>query len=207
MLLSKVFASLACLLAVATMGMYMRQIKNGTTVPNLVSILIWLVSSLINAATYLLITRDSWKGAIAVVYTALCLITLVYSLKRRKFAPVVRVDALILLACATVGVAWVGFRSFGSYSKESVDIAAYLANLVVAVFSSGPIFFGLLAGRLKENPRSWTMSCASYIFASLAVWVSYDGNFLSLAFPLINGIGVNGAMTLVILVINHRSRT
>lgn len=170
------------------------QIRAGLSTPNMTTWVIGLIISLINCLTfYTVVGQDPYKGAIMFTSLATMVVLVPYSFMHGKFAKPAFIDVVIFLVAIFIGVLW-RITKDDRQAQFLVQIIIFVANLATVI--------GLWRGKLQEYWLSWSVAILAYTCAALAILVDYNGNWLQLFGPILNGIIANGAT--VVFSFRHR---
>ncbi len=190
-----ILAVFANILLIVVYIAYMRQVVKGQSTPNPATWIIWFIVMLINSCTYILIIGNLYKSAIAVSAAIFIGIVLTYSLVKGKFGPLKRLEIIVLATTVAIIVFWI----------KTGD--AHISNLllqIIILISFVPTAIGLLRGDLKEKIFPWALATAAYLFQIVALLIDFKGNYVSIAYPFINGICGNGSIAVIILWIKSK---
>lgn len=195
-MISEIFGVCAGVTAIFVYVVYIRQTVNGSSVPNPATISIWFGVSILNAITYFhVVSENAWQALISITFAASAGILLGYALYAGKFAKFGKVEAVALTLAITSCVLW--------KTSGNADIANLLLQVTLLI-SFVPVIVGLLRNELRENPTAWTIAVIAYVFATTAVLTDYNGNWVSLAYPIGNGIIGNGSVALLAFILNRK---
>lgn len=178
---------------------YFRQVKESVSTPNPSSWLIWAFVMIINATTYRqVLVEDPIKAITGYVAVACIVFMCLYSLRQHKFTRVQTIDIFIFAAALATGIFWqvTGNAFVAQLALQSILLISYI-----------PTYVGLIQGRAKEDPRSWILVVVAYIFSILAIIVNYQGNWIELLFPIVNGIIGNGLVALLVIYGRFQAKT
>jgi len=172
-------------------GRYILGIARGEMRPNMATWTLWVFLSSMNSASYLLMSHDPYKSAVAMAGTTGCILTYVFALRRGSMQGLNRWDRVALSIGLAAGAAWWFLKSASS------------ANLILQagfIISMIPTYRGLLADHDTEKPAPWLLMSAAYAINLIVVVLRWDGNIIGLVYPGINmishaGVGIL-AMTL-----------
>jgi len=81
--------------------------------------------------------------------------------------------------------------------------------LIQAVFliSFLPTIYGLHIKTLREKPTPWWLAVFSYFVQIIALLIVFNGNWLELLFPFVNGIIGNGSVAVLATIKNKNGKT
>ncbi|MFW0862743.1 MAG: hypothetical protein ACKKL6_04140 [Candidatus Komeilibacteria bacterium] len=192
-LYSKILAGMATATIFLVYLFYFLQVRKGTSKPNPATWLIWLMVMVINAFTYTFIVGDLYKALIAITASIMIGFTMVYALLNGRFGKLGQMEQITLIACIIIGVFW---RLGGDTS------VAHLLLQVILLVSFIPTLVGLLKKTLTERPLPWLLAVMAYVFQMSALIIVWDGNWISLVYPFVNGILGNGSVALLAIKLN-----
>ena len=187
---SDMLGILSGLIMVAVVTIYFRQVRNGKSVPNPASWLIWTVVFIMNTASYFVVVQGNIFKTMTTTCVLLGLIAICsYSLWKGKFVKPDRMDLVVILMVIVIGVFW---------QTTGDPITANLLLQLILLISFYPIVRGLLLRKLREGPLPWNLAVTSYLFLILAILVDWkSGAWLELVHPIVNGIIGNGSVALI----------
>ncbi|MFT6829395.1 MAG: hypothetical protein ACJAV6_000221 [Candidatus Paceibacteria bacterium] len=178
------FAILSGLTLLISYILYYRQMRANVSTPNPSSWLIWSLILTINAFTYQEVLLSNQINAVTGYVAAACLIAIsTYAMTKGKFSKLKRIDIFSFSAALIVGVFWqvTGDAFLSQIALQIIIIIAYMPTLI-----------GLDKGHAKENPLSWLIVVLAYVFLMISILIEYQGNWIELLFPLVNGLIGNG---------------
>ena len=188
--MSQLFVIIGNLLMVAVLVTYFKQVKEGTSIPNPSTWLLWVVVSLMNAVSYFLVVQENlWQSMYVLVATTGLTVIFIYSVMKGKFGKIGTMEKISFVLALAVGILW---KTTGS---------ADLANLslqVIFVISFIPTIHGLLTHKLKEKGLPWNLAVASYAFITAGILTSESYRWIALVYPIVNGILGNGSVALIV---------
>ena len=181
---------LGSVLLVVVLFIYLNQIKNNQSTPNPGTWSVLFIIMGINAITYLTVVNGDYLKAtiVFVSFLMICTITL-YTFIKGKFAKISTFDKWTLFVSVLVGIFW--------QTSSDARISNALMQIILFI-TFWPIIIGLWRGRLKEKQLSWNLAVVAYIFQTISVLIAFNGDYLQLAYPVINGIIGNALIPLVI---------
>lgn len=184
--ISLALSAFAGVLAVVTYATYAWQIHASTSTPNPATWLIWLVVGVLNTATYATILQARRHEAIIAAAVTVCVaIIFTYSLVCGKFSPVSRLDTY----CAAAG----GFALLFWAITGRTRAAHFLIQLIYLI-SYIPTVAGMRRGSVRESAPAWILATLAYTVATFSVIVDFNGDWLTLLYPLITGVFANAAI-------------
>jgi len=171
---------------------YWRQIRLGHSTPNLVTSLLFIPITIVNAITYsAMLDKDFLKAITALVVCGFTVLLCGYILLWKKYVFKNTSATWITGGLAlTATIVWLlTDATIGNLMIQVVLIACFI-----------PIIHGLLDGHLKERPLAWVLAATAYAISTIPLLLHWEG-FAPLAFPLLNGVLGNG--TIAILAVTH----
>lgn len=185
----QILSILSGLMALVVYWTYYKQVRANHSTPNPSTWAIWVIVMVINAFTYHEVLQENpIKGTLAYV-TVLCMIAMfTYSLAKGKLTRLTKFDAVIFLFSSSIGVFW---QLTGDAFK------AQLALQVILLISFFPTIAGLLTKKAKEKPKPWVIAVGAYILSITSILWEWNGNWIELAYPIVNGIIGNGTIALI----------
>lgn len=188
--MSEIFAVIGNLLMIGVVVTYFNQVREGASVPNPSTWLLWALVTVINAVTYFYVVEGNlWQSAytliVAVGLSGLFLYSLIYG----KFGKVGWIEVVCFLLAGGVIILW---RVTGNATVANLSLQ------VIFIISFIPTIVGLLRGSLREKAFAWNLAVTSYIFTTVSLVSSADFLWASLAFPIVNGILGNGSVAVII---------
>lgn len=182
---------LGSLLMVVTGFIYLNQIKNNQSTPNPGTWAVLFVIMGLNAVTYLTVVNNNYLKVV-IVFVSFVVISAItiYSFVKGKFSKLTTFDKYILIVSLVVGVFW-RLTDGARMSNVLMQIIIFLTFL--------PIVRGLLRGYLKEKMLSWNLAVVAYTLQLISILIDFNGDYLQLCYPLINGVVGNGLISLVII--------
>ena len=188
--LSAIFGILAGITALIAYGFYFKQAQKGQSTPNPSSWAIWLLVGIINSITYFYVLNSNvWQSLIAFAVTFSVAVVFVYSLTKSKFAKVSNIEIICFILAVATGIFW---------QLTSNNNTANIFLQLVYVISYIPTVVGLLKGTAKEYPTSWITAIIAYTFSLISIALNFNGDWVSILFPLVNGIIGNGLIIFLI---------
>lgn len=177
--------------AILVYYIYYKQVKSNSSTPNPSSWAIWALVMIINAFTYQEVLQDNpIKGLLAYV-TVLCVVIMFsYSLKQGKFTKPNMLDIVIFCIAIAIGFFW---KTTGN------AFISQIALQTILFISFIPTITGLLSGKAKEEAKPWLIAVLAYMFSIASILWEWNGNWIELAFPIVNGILGNGIVGLIAL--------
>lgn len=170
-------AIFAGLLQIAAYFLYILQMLNGKSRPNVVSWTIWFFMIILNAASYLRMTGDWIKSMLPAVSGIMILIiyTLIVIKISVSFDKLSRAELAIMIAGIIACLGWWIFKS------------ATFGNLIFQLafaFSFIPIIKGVWNDPASESPLAWMLFAAAYFVGIVVVLLRWQGQIQDLVFPI-----------------------
>ena len=157
---------------------YNKKIISGLVKPNMATWILFSFLSVLNVASYLVITQDLVKGLLPLTSTMATLSVLIIAVVKGQFSKLNVYDNLALLIGGMSGLAWLIFKSAG------------MANLILQIsiiISFIPTYRGIVKGNNTEKIFPWLTWTASYAIMALVV-VLKNGQGIDYVYPLVVGI-------------------
>lgn len=189
-IMSELLSIAASLFMVAVVITYFLQVRDNVSTPNPATWLIWSVVSTMNCISYFSVVEGNvFKFFVTVIVAVGLSIVCIYTLRTGRFGKIGWVEIISLLLAVAVGVVW----------KTAGPKLANLALQVIFVISFIPTIRGLIKGELKERPRPWILAVTAYVCQVLSLLADWQGDWISLVYPVVNGIIGNGSVAAIIL--------
>ena len=184
----QLFGILSLLFMLLSGYFFIQQIRQGTSTPNLTTWMISLLVGLVNALTFYRVVGDNiWKSFITFESLTIVILICGYSLYRGKFIKLNLFDIIILVITVLVGVVW---------KFTSDRWANFLVQLII-LMGSIPTIRGLWYGYLREYYFAWGISILAYFCVLVSILIDFQGDWLQLFGPILNGIVINGTIMLL----------
>lgn len=188
--LSFLFGVLAGITALIAYGLYLKQAIRKQSTPNPSSWAIWLLVGIINSITYFyVVSSNVWQSFIAWAVTFSVLVVFLYSLSKNRFSKISKMEITIFILALIVGIFW---------QITSNDRISNLMLQIIYVLAYIPTVYGLLKESAKEYPASWITAVIAYTFSILSIALAFNGDWIAIIFPLVNGILGNGLVATII---------
>ena len=185
---SDILALLASAIVILVYLTYFVQMVKQKSTPNPATWIIWLIVSIMNSITYVQVADTWYQGFISVTMTASITLLFVYAYRKKKFTALKKLDKLALKITAVIGLIWL------VTGEEKV------ANVLlqgVLLISFWPTIEGLRKEEAREAPLPWILAVIAYCVLISSMAVDFKGNYVALAFPIINGIVGNGIVAIL----------
>lgn len=190
--MQEVLQVLGSLLMVATGFIYLNQVKNNQSTPNPGTWGILFIVLGLNAATYLTVVDNNYFKAIIVIVSFLVIGAItIYSLIKGKFSVITGFDKLVLIISLLVGVLW--------QITDDARLSNILMQLIIFL-TFIPIVRGLWCGYLKEKMLPWNLAVVAYTFQMISLLMDFQGDYLQLCYPFINGVLGNGLIPIILII-------
>lgn len=174
--ISFLFSFLSGMCILATYAIYNRDIFLGRTKPSAVSWGIWAVITTLNMASYFVMTGDILKNSLPMVASVACLITFLFLLGKKNYAPPAMIDYSTLSIGVLAILGWWQFRSalFANMLLQFANVIAFI-----------PTYRSVWNNPKNEKPLPWALFVLSYIFLTATVILRFKGNIADLVFPIL----------------------
>jgi hypothetical protein len=193
------FAAVAATLHLSAYVVYARAAGRGAARLNSATWILWVFLSALNAASYVVMSGDPMKGAVACAGAVACTVTLAYAVAKGKASAIGAWDAVALVAGLVAAGSWLAFRN------------ATYANLILQggfVISMLPAYRAVFADERAEPWLPWLMWGAAYAVNLCVVLLRWRGHYADLAYPCINLVTHSGVGWCVLLLTRaRRART
>jgi small basic protein len=173
-------------------------VRSGASTPHPVTWITWVAVSFINLITYYTIVSDSpWKISTAIVGFVSMSIICGYSFFLKSNPKISNFDKIIIVLTIAIGVMW--------QTTNNDRLANILVQIIFAI-SYLPTIKGLISGKVKEKPFPWWLAVSSYSLQIIAILIAFNGDFLQLLFPIVNGILGNGSVAVLSTIKNKQNQ-
>jgi hypothetical protein len=181
--LSYALVAVATTLHLSAYVIYARKTGRGEATLNTATWILWVFLSALNAASYVLMSGDPMKGAVACAGAVACTVTLAFALAKGRVSAVGLWDGAALGVGILAAAAWLAFRS------------ATYANLILQggfIVSMIPTYRGILKDARAEPALPWFMWGSAYAVNLCVVVLRWHGHAADLAYPCINLVTHSG---------------
>ncbi len=188
---------LAATLHLSAYAVYARKTGRGEATLNTATWILWVFLSALNATSYVLMSGDPMKGAVACAGAAACTVTLAFALARGRASAIGLWDAAALGVGMLAAASWLAFRS------------ATYANLILQagfVVSMVPVYRAVIRDPRAEPPLPWLMWGSAYAVNLCVVLLRWRGHAADLAYPCINLVTHACVGVVAILLLRARRR-
>lgn len=168
---------------------YNRGIFLGTCKPQAVSWALWTMATILNLASYLVMTDDLLKASLSIVSSIACLFTFICALYKKNYKPLSAIDGVTLGIGIISALAWWQFHS-------AVCANIILQFAVIAGFI--PTYQSVWKDPRNENLATWILFSFAYLSLSITVLLRWNGNIPELIFPLL-GLTLHSALAFLIV--------
>lgn len=154
---------------------YLRKMLKGTSHPNTATWTIWLFTSVLNCASYVVMTQDWVKGLLPIASASAVLVTFILSCLKGRLSKLDTYDAIALTIGLLSMLGWCIFHS------------ATFANLILQlcfIISIIPTYRGVLKNKNTEDPLPWFVWSLGYLLIFILVLIRWHGQYQDLAYPL-----------------------
>lgn len=171
--------------------LYFLQVVKGDSTPNPVTWAIWFAVAVLNCITYFQLSAGVLKALISLSMTLFMLLMIIYSLFKGKFTTLKKLEKIIGVITALIALIW--------YFSDNIVISSLLIQFVLLI-SFIPTGYGLIKKQAREKTPAWLLATIAYSLQIIALLIDFDGNWSTLAFPLLNGVVGNGSILIIILI-------
>lgn len=196
--LSHALVAIAATLHLSAYVVYGRMTGRGEARANTATWILWVFLSALNATSYVLMSGDLMKGAVACAGAVACTVTFAYALSKGKASPIGLWDGAALGVGLLAAAAWLAFRS------------ATYANLILQggfVVSMIPVYRAVLKDPRAEPPVPWLMWGSAYAVNLCVVILRWRGHAADLAYPCISLVTHSGVGITSLLLVRARRHT
>ncbi len=170
---------------------YNKDIFRGSSQPNIISWGIWTTTTVLNMASYFIMTKDILKISLPIVETFACLFTFIYAFSQKKTITLISTTDKITLSIGSLAL-------FGWWLIQS----AVFANMVlqfacIAGFTS--TYKSVWHNPSKEKLFPWTVFSLAYTFLLLTVISRWSGTTTELVSPVL-GVVLHSGLAILIAV-------
>lgn len=190
--------ALATTLHLSAYAVYARKTGRGEATLNTATWILWVFLSALNATSYVLMSGDPLKGAVACAGAIACTVTLAFAVAKGRASSVSLWDGATLGVGLLAASAWLALRS------------ATYANLILQggfVVSMIPVYRAILKDPRAEPPLPWLMWGSAYAVNLCVVLLRWRGHAADLAYPCINLFTHSGVGIAAILIARARRRS
>ncbi len=176
---------------------YNRNIFKGRNKPNYLTWAIWSAEGVVFTTTYLLATKDIWKGMIPIINVVFCIATFFIALFIGKFKKINLIEWLSVAIGLTTAVAvLLIFKSatYANYISQAVIIAGFI-----------PTWRGIWNKPSNELARPWLIWTLSYFIATIVVVLRWNGHLVDIIYP-INCILLHVSIPIICMIRNVKTR-
>lgn len=173
---SLITSSLAGIFIFIAYIVYGRNVYFGFSKPNAVSWGLWTMITVLNMASYLVMTGDILKNSLPMVASVACLFTFLFLLGKKNYAPPAMIDYLAFSIGALAIISWWQF-----HSAVFANMILQLANIVAFI----PTYRSVWNNPKNEKPLPWALFVLSYIFLTITVVLRFNGNITDFVFPVL----------------------
>ena len=173
--MAEILMAAANVALVVAFVIYNKSIFQNKSQPNVVSWLLWALLTAVNAITYIIMSVDWVKGALAIVAFFVCAATFFISLLNGKFSKLNLLDVVALVIGLLSITVWLAFDS-ATYAHLVLQIGMIVPFI--------PTYSDLWNKKTAENPVPWFMWSAAYLIGALVVVLRWQGQYEDLVFPL-----------------------
>lgn len=181
--LSYALVAFATALHLSAYVVYGRMTGRGEARANTATWILWVFLSALNAASYVMMSGDLMKGAVACAGAVACTVTFAYALAKGKASPIGLWDGAALAVGLIAAASWLAFRS------------ATFANLILQAgftVSMVPVYRAVFRDPRSEPSLPWLMWGSAYAVNLCVVILRWRGHPEDLAYPCINLVTHSG---------------
>lgn len=187
--------ALATGLHLSAYAVYARKTGRGEATLNSATWILWVFLSALNATSYVLMSGDPMKGAVACAGAVACTVTLAFAVAKGRASTIGLWDGAALGVGLLAASAWLAFRS------------ATYANLILQagfVVSMIPAYRAVLRDPRAEPPVPWLMWGTAYAVNLCVVLLRWRGHAADLAYPCINLVTHSGVGIVALLLLRRQ---
>jgi len=164
------------------------QVKSGLSTPNLTTWFVNLCVGTINAFTFHQVVNSNIYQSLIMFMSLLTLLGIFfYTMSKRKFAKLDRLDIILFVLAIFVGIIW----------KLTDDrLANFLVQIVIFIANSATII-GLWQKKLREYYIPWLFAVSAYLVAITGLILSSNTDWLAYFGLILNGIIANGLVLIL----------
>jgi hypothetical protein len=192
--ISLLFSLLSGIFILLAYGTYNRDIFLGVSKPNAVSWGLWTIITLLNTASYFIMTGDVFKNLLSFSASIACFITFIFVIREKNYSALLMVDYSTLSIGVIAVFSWWWFRSV-----VSANLILQLANIIAFI----PTYRSVWNNPKNEKPLPWFLFGIAYLFLNITVFLRWNNNHTDLVFPVIALI-LHASLAVLII---FRSRT
>lgn len=171
-------------LHVLAFALYNKQMLQGTSRPNTATWTLWAFLTVLNLATYKVMSGDWIKSILPTISSIACLATFLFAIVKGKLTQLNVWDNIALLIGIASAVVWWQFHS------------ATYANLILQgsiAVSFVPTYRGVWQNPRNEKALPWFIWSSAYIISLLVIFLRWQGQYQDLVYP-INCLVLHGAV-------------
>lgn len=166
---------IAGLLQLVAFAIYNKQIIHGTSRPNAATWTLWSYLTVLNVASYAVMSNDWVKCILPAASSAACLTTFFYAAYKGKLSKLESLDNVTLLIGIFAGFVWWYFSS------------AKYANLILQVavaISFAPTLRGVWINPLIERAWPWFIWSSAYVLNIIMIVMRWRNQYEDLVYPI-----------------------
>ncbi|MCX6738948.1 MAG: hypothetical protein NT098_02730, partial [Candidatus Parcubacteria bacterium] len=144
--------------------------------PNAVSWALWTMTSTLNLTSYFVITDDFLKVGMSAVSTLACLLTFIFLLGKKSWAPLSHVEKITLGIGIISAFAWWQFHSAisGNLILQFAIIAGFIST-----------YRSIWKNPSEESLFAWTLFTLAYASLATTVVLCGNGSLPELIYPFL----------------------
>ena len=168
---------------------YIRDLRRGSTRPNLASWLVWMGITLLSVSTYVRGTGDLTKSLFSWSILAVNIVTFGFIVRRAKFSSLSRLDISALVIGGLAAVTWF-FTQSAWFGNMLVQVAIVIGGV--------PTILSVWRQPTNERPTPWLLWGGAFIFQLSVILTRWTGEPVELVYPII-GILLYGSVGILAL--------
>lgn len=193
--LIETLAVISALIHLSGYLVYSILMHRGHSRPNMATWVLWVFLSALNCTSYLVMSGDLTKSAVAFAGAFASTATFVFSLKRGRVSRLNPWDTIALAFGLVAAVVWIALRS------------ATFANIILQfgfIISMLPTYRGVIKDHSHEKPLPWFMWGTAYAINLSVVLLRWHGHPADLIYPL-QSLFTHTGVGIVVMIMSRRS--
>jgi hypothetical protein len=187
--ISLIFSLLSGVCILLAYIVYNKDAFLGLSKPNAVSWGLWTMVTILNMASYFVMTGDILKNSLPIVASFACITTFGLALYKKNYVPLSTIEKLALTTGVIAIIGWYLFRS-----AVFANVILQLANAAAFV----PTYRSVWKNPANEKPLPWGIFTTAYALLCITVLLRFDGKFAELLFPFL-GLILHSSLTTLII--------
>ncbi len=198
MILPSLVITLAAISAAIHLGGYAAYsilVGRGHSRPNMATWVLWVFLSALNCTSYLAMSGDTAKAAVAFAGAFACTVTFAYSLKKGRVSRLNTWDTAALMIGLVAAVVWITLRS------------ATFANIILQcgfVISMLPTYRSVIKDHSTEKALPWFMWGTAYAINLCVVLLRWNGHIPDIIYPL-QSLFTHTGVGITVLIMSRRA--